>query len=456
MATKRTAPAPAVVGKRFVQQYYGEVLSKKPIELHRFYKDESTFCHASGSKLEEPVSGLAEIKKRIERLGLGGATVDLDCGSVDAQPSEGGGVLLMVTGSVTVTSQAPRQFVQTFFLARQHQDNDKHNYFVRNDIFRFLEVLPDVVEAALEKRISDDPLPSVVEEDNAAAEEEEEVLAPSEPETTPQGPAEVTEPVPVPAAMAMDRAPVPVNAGAAPPSDSHTGIAAVAPGAKPAAKPADTGDSHPTRSPAAPTSAAPSPSTAATVPAVPAAAPIPPPAAAPAPAPPAPTPAPVPLAAPVPVEERTYASLAKSWANVAAGGTVGDIGSGSASASHGVVAADGGVGAGGEMIQSSGAPAAAVGGGSGAVGSGPVAPGAAWGMPAEASPAPALAAPPSRGAKSNSGGSSKERGSGGPTPAGIPHHASPAVAASAAAAHAAALAGNGEIKPATSIFVRKV
>lgn len=39
---------------------------------------------------QEPVSGLADIKAKIEHLGLGGATVDLGCGSVDAQPSEGG------------------------------------------------------------------------------------------------------------------------------------------------------------------------------------------------------------------------------------------------------------------------------------------------------------------------------------------------------------------------------
>lgn len=56
------------------------------------------------------------------------------------------GVLLMVTGSITITDSDPRQFVQTFFLARQHQDNDRHNYFVRNDIFRFLDVLPEVVQ----------------------------------------------------------------------------------------------------------------------------------------------------------------------------------------------------------------------------------------------------------------------------------------------------------------------
>lgn len=36
------------------------------------------------------MSGLADIKAKIAHLGLGGATVDLGCGSVDAQPSEGG------------------------------------------------------------------------------------------------------------------------------------------------------------------------------------------------------------------------------------------------------------------------------------------------------------------------------------------------------------------------------
>lgn len=55
----------------------------------------------------------------------------------------------MVTGSITIADMDPRQFCQTFFLARQHQDNDRHNYFVRNDIFRFLDVLPEVVQVRL-------------------------------------------------------------------------------------------------------------------------------------------------------------------------------------------------------------------------------------------------------------------------------------------------------------------
>lgn len=55
----------------------------------------------------------------------------------------------MVTGSITIADMDPRQFCQTFFLARQHQDNDRHNYFVRNDIFRFLDVLPEVVQVRM-------------------------------------------------------------------------------------------------------------------------------------------------------------------------------------------------------------------------------------------------------------------------------------------------------------------
>ncbi len=134
-------PPPAVVGNHFIKQYYGKVLPAKPFDLHRFYMDQSTFTHASGCAPEEPVSGLENIKKKITTLGLQDATVDLQCGSVDAHASQNGGVLLMVTGAITLRGQPPRQFVQTFFLAVQRQDKDKHNFFVLNDIFRFLDVI---------------------------------------------------------------------------------------------------------------------------------------------------------------------------------------------------------------------------------------------------------------------------------------------------------------------------
>ncbi|CAM9492107.1 unnamed protein product [Pylaiella littoralis] len=424
MSTKRGAPAPAVVGSHFVKQYYGEILSKKPVELHRFYTDESTFCHASGTKEEEPVSGLADIKAKIEHLGLGGATVDLGCGSVDAQPSEGGGVLLMVTGSITIADMDPRQFCQTFFLARQHQDNDRHNYFVRNDIFRFLDVLPEVVQASLKSR--DEEERSTARSASAPAKEAKaepvggEMAAGVQDTSSPQPALVAASPV-VTAAVVPESSPPSIAMGAAPPSESHVAASTVATAAPSAAAPAvgaglDNGsfgkapaakvvDPSPVADPEA--AAVQSSETPA---ATPPASPLPP--AAPA-GPPAPM---------------TYASLAKSWATVAAdsGVAVGAPASVSPSG-NGVTASNGGWSA----------PDPAAAGGAGLTIEQPLGQTGSSTM--------------GHGSRPSSSGKG-QKGSG----AYIPHHASPAVAASAAAAREAAAAGNGEIMPATSLFVRKV
>ena len=55
---------------------------------------------------------------------------------MDAQPTLGGGVLLMVKGTITNetgNAPSPRKFVQTFLLAQQPT-----GYYVRNDILRYL------------------------------------------------------------------------------------------------------------------------------------------------------------------------------------------------------------------------------------------------------------------------------------------------------------------------------
>lgn len=131
--------SPRMVAKRFVDQYYQHV-SKDTLNLYRFYKDESTFTHGDGSQPEPAVSGMANIKEKISALGLANAQVNLDSGSVDAQRSKDGGVLLMVTGTMTIkTSKQPKQFVQTFFLAPQHQKSELTSFFVLNDTFRFLD-----------------------------------------------------------------------------------------------------------------------------------------------------------------------------------------------------------------------------------------------------------------------------------------------------------------------------
>ena len=58
-----------------------------------------------------------------------------------------GGIVLMVTGAITLHGQAPRQFAQTFFLANQKQ-HDKHNFYVLNDNFRLLDTIPSVLQVS--------------------------------------------------------------------------------------------------------------------------------------------------------------------------------------------------------------------------------------------------------------------------------------------------------------------
>lgn len=54
--------------------------------------------------------------------------------TVDSQDSLGGGVLVLVTGSLSTKLNGRRDFVQSFFLAPQEK-----GYFVLNDIFRYLD-----------------------------------------------------------------------------------------------------------------------------------------------------------------------------------------------------------------------------------------------------------------------------------------------------------------------------
>lgn len=126
---------PATVGSTFMRQYY-HFLAKEPASLHRFYKDESTWCHGVGSHMQESISGQRAINEEILRRGYEGARVDLDAGSIDCQASLHGGVFVLVTGVMTLASSAvPKPFVQTFFLAVQPK-----GYFVLNDCLRFLEL----------------------------------------------------------------------------------------------------------------------------------------------------------------------------------------------------------------------------------------------------------------------------------------------------------------------------
>ncbi len=70
--------------------------------------------YGEGSKPEEVVSGLEAIKEKLSARAARNWVLSLESGSVDAQQSKDGGVLLMVTGSITSKhggEQQPRQVI---------------------------------------------------------------------------------------------------------------------------------------------------------------------------------------------------------------------------------------------------------------------------------------------------------------------------------------------------------
>lgn len=141
------APAPAqspdskVVGEQFITQYY-TVLRKSPSYLHRFFTEASTFAHAAHGapcKAEVAVVGGQEaLQRRVGAL-YGGAAdaVRVDVASVDAQSSLQGGVIVQVTGGLSLNGAPSRLFAQTFFLATQ-----PNGFFVLNDILRYTAPAP--------------------------------------------------------------------------------------------------------------------------------------------------------------------------------------------------------------------------------------------------------------------------------------------------------------------------
>jgi hypothetical protein len=77
-----------------------------------------------------------------------------------------GGVLVMVSGSLSTKSTGKRNFTQTFFLAPQEK-----GYFVLNDIFRYLDEAPLVSKPApsLPNGVAEPPLAPYVPEPGTLA-----------------------------------------------------------------------------------------------------------------------------------------------------------------------------------------------------------------------------------------------------------------------------------------------
>jgi hypothetical protein len=81
-------------------------------------------------------------------------TVDFERGAIDAQESIGGGILLVVTGHMSLPGRAkPSGFVHTFFLNNAAAPGRKKQFLVMNDILRFLEPVSADVEEIDEEHV---------------------------------------------------------------------------------------------------------------------------------------------------------------------------------------------------------------------------------------------------------------------------------------------------------------
>jgi len=183
------------IGRNFVKAYY-QVLSTEPEKIVKFYKPASVFSHGQGSEPTTPTT-IAEsndlLKDRL--FGCESYQLDLEHGAIDAQMSLGGGVLVVVTGHLVIEEQR-RAFCHTFFLnVFSAPDSTRKQYYVHNDVMRFLsdgtkkeaaeeeEVSAEVTQEEIVMEKAED-VPETTEEEPAAAPAEEEPVV--EPEIVPE------------------------------------------------------------------------------------------------------------------------------------------------------------------------------------------------------------------------------------------------------------------------------
>ncbi|CAM0884457.1 unnamed protein product [Alopecurus aequalis] len=123
--------SPQVICSVFVEQYY-HILHETPDQAHKFYQDTSRIGRTGSGGIMEYVTTLPEINKKILSMDFSKYLTEIE--TADALLSHNGGVLIVVTGSLTMSDGVCQRFTQTFFLAPQ----ESGGYFVLNDILRLI------------------------------------------------------------------------------------------------------------------------------------------------------------------------------------------------------------------------------------------------------------------------------------------------------------------------------
>ncbi|KKZ62640.1 hypothetical protein EMCG_03050 [[Emmonsia] crescens] len=114
------------VAQEFVKIYY-ETFDKKRTELKALYRTNSMLTFETNC-----VEGVDAIDEQLVNLPF--QKVKHQYSTVDAQPTEEGGVVVLVTGALMVDDeQKPMNYTQVFHLRR-----DAIGYYVYNDIFKLV------------------------------------------------------------------------------------------------------------------------------------------------------------------------------------------------------------------------------------------------------------------------------------------------------------------------------
>ncbi|KAG8387267.1 hypothetical protein BUALT_Bualt02G0003600 [Buddleja alternifolia] len=147
------------VGNAFVQQYY-HILHHSPGLVYRFYQDISKLGRPEEDGSMSITTTMQAINEKIVSLNYGDFRAEIK--SVDTQESFSGGFHVLVTGYLTGKENTVRNFAQSFFLAPQDR-----GYFVLNDMFRYLNVNPALVNDVVAP-ITAEPIPAPVQENHVS------------------------------------------------------------------------------------------------------------------------------------------------------------------------------------------------------------------------------------------------------------------------------------------------
>jgi hypothetical protein len=138
-------PSPLIIGKSFIKQYY-QVLSTNPEQITKFYKPDSVLSHSLQPSVPTIPKTLASSADQFFQWAKSSKDddepklcFDFGSGAIDAQESINGGILLVVTGHIILPNQSAKTFVHTFFLNNGAAPGKKRQFYVHNDILRFLE-----------------------------------------------------------------------------------------------------------------------------------------------------------------------------------------------------------------------------------------------------------------------------------------------------------------------------